>query len=121
MFHRLLLSTVPVGLLVICSPAIAEQSGLIVQTTTGSVKGIAKGTMVYYLGVPYAEPPVGKLRWHPPQPKRSWKTILDATEYRDHCIQFPLNKVLQLGALIGASEDCLFVNVYAQRTEGSRD
>jgi para-nitrobenzyl esterase len=114
-FHKSLFAEILVGLFAICSLARAEQSGPIVQTTAGSVEGIAKDGMVYYLGIPYAEPPVGKLRWRPAQPKQSWKGILDATHYQNHCIQFPLNKTVQVGAMNGASEDCLFLNIYARR------
>jgi para-nitrobenzyl esterase len=61
------------------------------------------------LGIRYAEPPVGELRWRPPQPPRPWHTVLDATKFGNHC--------LQTGAAnqTGASEDCLFLNVYVPR------
>jgi len=121
MLHRPLLAGISLGLLAIGSLAKAEQSRPVVQTTAGSVEGIVKDATVYYLGIPYAEPPVGKLRWQPPQPKQPWKGVLDATEYQNHCIQFPLNKTVQVGALINASEDCLFLNVYTRRAEISRD
>lgn len=121
MFRRSLFAEMLVGLLAVCSLARAEQPGPIVQTTAGSVAGIVKDAMVSYLGIPYAEPPVGKLRWRPPQPKQSWKGILDASHYQDHCIQFPLNKAVEVDAMSGASEDCLFLNVYARRAEISQD
>src|SRR5690348_3073823 len=121
MFRRSLFVEMLVGLLAVCSLARAEQPGPIVQTTAGSVAGIVKDAMVSYLGIPYAEPPVGKLRWRPPQPKQSWKGILDASHYQDHCIQFPLNKAVEVDAMSGASEDCLFLNVYARRAEISQD
>lgn len=84
MFCRLLLPGVLTGLLLICSLASAEQVARVVETSAGPVRGVVKTTTVSYLGIPYAEPPVGEWRWRPPRPKRPWKAVLDATQYRDH-------------------------------------
>lgn len=118
MFHRSLFTLV--GLLAVCSLARAEHVAPVVETTAGPVKGLVRTTTVVYLGIPYAQPPTGELRWRPPLPNRSWKTVLDATQYRDHCIQFPLNKMLGQRQE-RASEDCLFLNVYTPRAETSKD
>jgi para-nitrobenzyl esterase len=62
------------------------------------------------LGIPYAAPPVGNLRWQPPQPVKRWKGQLDATHYANTCPQ-----VTTLGAFAGptsANEDCLYLNVF---------
>lgn len=119
MFHRSLFAEILVGLLAVCSLARAEQVTPVVETTAGPVKGVVRTTTVAYLGIPYAEPPMGELRWRPPLPKRSWKAVLDATHFRDHCIQFPLNKLLGQRQE-HASEDCLFLNVYTPRAEASK-
>lgn len=72
-----------------------------VQTTGGPVTGAVTDTIGTFLGIPYAAPPTGDLRWRPPQPRAPWSTPLDATTFGSLCPQ-------------GAStdEDCLFLNVY---------
>ena len=77
-----------------------------VPTTTGPVCGIVVNGDKEWLGIPYAAPPVGDLRWAPPQPHAPWTTTLQATAFGSECLQgippaFP----------VGGSEDCLFVNV----------
>ncbi|XP_069678469.1 carboxylic ester hydrolase-like isoform X2 [Periplaneta americana] len=59
-----------------------------------------------FLGIPFAQPPIGDLRFKPPQPVRPWKGILNATELRDECVQLQE----PLGTLSG-NEDCLYINV----------
>ncbi|KAE8739805.1 Carboxyl/Cholinesterase 49, partial [Frankliniella occidentalis] len=60
-----------------------------------------------FLGVPYAAPPVGKLRFLPPQPVEKWSGVRDAIEERDGCLQIDYYSKSVMG-----SEDCLYVNVY---------
>ena len=76
----------------------------------GVVRGEAGpgGSGAYvFRGLPYAAPPVGDLRWRPPQPAAGWPGVLDATRFAPSCPQ-PPNP-----ALTGpASEDCLYLNVY---------
>ena len=85
-------------------------SGTDVQTTSGPVCGITVAAVNEWLGIPYAAPPVGNLRWHPPQPPTPWTTTLPATAFGSACTQTS-------GA---GSENCLFLNVWAppQRTRG---
>ena len=92
-------------------------SGTDVQTTKGPVCGIAtsKGADEW-LGIPYAAPPVGSLRWASPQPHASWTTTLQATTFADECIQ-PAGKTGPPAP--GSSEDCLYLNVYAPAGGGS--
>jgi para-nitrobenzyl esterase len=91
------------------APACA--AGTDVTTTTGPVCGIvnASNGVSEWLGVPYAAPPVGPLRWEPPQPHASWTTTLAATAYAPECAQQEaFGTVLPLQG----SEDCLYVNVF---------
>jgi len=68
------------------------------------VVGTREGAIDAFLGVPYAAPPVGDLRFRPPQPHASWTTPVQATRVATPCPQVrPTN--------IG-SEDCLYLNVY---------
>lgn len=76
----------------------------IVQTTSGKVRGYERDQRIDYLGIPYAEAPVGELRFKRSVPKKPWKDILDAKEYGAVPIQ------LNDGKVIG-DEDCLTINV----------
>ncbi len=70
-------------------------------TTSGPLKGIVSGNVAEFLGIPYAAPPVGPLRWMPPQPYGTWNGLLDASSFGNVCTQGGRG-----------SEDCLFLNIY---------
>jgi para-nitrobenzyl esterase len=72
-------------------------------TTSGPLKGIVKGNVAEFLGIPYAAPPVGPLRWMPPQPYGTFNGLFDASSFGNVCTQ---------GGRPGISEDCLFLNIY---------
>jgi para-nitrobenzyl esterase len=80
--------------------------GTDLQTTNGPVCGITTNNVNEWLGIPYAAPPVGDLRWQSPQPPTPWTTTLQATSFGSECAQYfpPFPS--------GGSEDCLFVNVW---------
>src|SRR5687767_5600762 len=90
------------------SPA-AAQGGLDVATDSGAVSGTARGDIESWLGIPYAAPPVGALRWQPPQPVKPWTTPLKANTLSSRCAQ---NADLGVFASAGGTEDCLYLNVY---------
>jgi para-nitrobenzyl esterase len=70
-------------------------------TEGGPLKGIVNGNITEFLGIPYAAPPVGALRWTPPQSFGKWHGLLDASSFGNVCTQ---------GG--SGSEDCLFLNIY---------
>lgn len=78
-------------------------AGTTVQTANGQVCGIAANGLDEWLGIPYAAPPVGNLRWQPPQPHTPWTTVLPATTEESPCPQ----------GTISTDENCLYVDVYA--------
>ncbi len=84
-----------------------------VKTTQGKVVGktISDGKVRAFMGLPYAAPPVGDLRWKAPQPPKKWKGDRDATKYGAHCAQGRVfdDMIFQDA---GPSEDCLFLNIY---------
>ncbi|KAH0819979.1 hypothetical protein GEV33_002811 [Tenebrio molitor] len=97
-------------IIAIANSATLFREDLIVQTTNGQVQGresstIELGQSFYsFRGIPFAEAPIGELRFEPPVPKSNWDGIWDATEDRAHCVQ---------GAdPVMGEEDCLFINVY---------
>ncbi len=85
----------------------ASASGPVAGTANGPVRGLANGAVDEFLGVPYAAPPVGALRWQPPQPAASWSGVRDATQFAPHCPQ-PAGPFGQAST----SENCLFLNVF---------
>ena len=66
-----------------------------------------------YRGVPFAAPPVGDLRWKPPQPAASWQGIRQATQLGNACSQppFPSNGLYGTSPPT-ASEDCLYLSIW---------
>ena len=80
---------------------------------TGTLEGVvdsASGVMVFR-GIPYAAPPVGALRWRPPQPATHWTGVRPASQLGHNCIQHqPYGDIDPFAA--GVSEDCLYLNVW---------
>ena len=83
------------------------------KTEQGKVHGktINDGKVRAFLGLPYAAPPVGELRWKAPQPPIKWKGERDATMFGTHCAQGRVFEDM-IFQDAGPSEDCLFLNVY---------
>lgn len=80
----------------------------LVQTKNGQIQGFAENNLCKFLGVPYAQPPLGSLRWQPPQPLPSWQGALPATQYGSCCPGH--------GDVTSTDENCLFLNVFAPPT-----
>ena len=82
-----------------------------VMVTGGAIRGaVSAGNadIVAFKGIPFAAPPVGELRWRPPEPVLGWEGVRDASESGAICIQNGGQGVTQ-------DEDCLFLNVWAPR------
>jgi para-nitrobenzyl esterase len=115
---RFAAGAVAVAALASCSTAVGagtslarpqgSASRLVVKTADGKLRGMADGAIDEFLGIPYAAPPVGLLRWRAPQPEAPWQGVRSATQFGAHCPQFgsPFG-------LASMSESCLFLNVYA--------
>jgi para-nitrobenzyl esterase len=87
------------------------EKDLTVNTTAGQIKGVARaGGGAEFLGIPYAQPPIGNLRWHEPAPAKPWSSIRDATKFGAPCSQPDLGDWNRRDAETG-KEDCLFLNV----------
>jgi para-nitrobenzyl esterase len=87
----------------------SASSANVVVTETGPVRGIDRATSFAFLGIPFAAPPVGELRWRAPQPPHQWSGVFDAMQFGKHCPQ--ASSVPDPNA----SEACLFLNVYVPR------
>jgi para-nitrobenzyl esterase len=82
-----------------------------VKTATGVVEGKDDGAVHVFLGIPYAAPPVGDLRWKPPAPAAKWSGVLKAAEFGSHCMQGKVYGDMNFRDP-GGSEDCLTLNVW---------
>lgn len=87
------------------------QTALEVKTHSGTLRGKQDGAVRAFLGIPYAAPPVGPLRWKPPVPAAKWKGVRQATEFGSRCMQ-PAVYSDMIFRDPGISEDCLTLNVW---------
>jgi para-nitrobenzyl esterase len=79
-----------------------------VRVESGMVQGTLEDGLAMYRGIPFAAPPVGNLRWRPPQPVLPWKGVRAASEYGRACMQ----SNPAIANLPPPNEDCLFLNVW---------
>lgn len=87
------------------------QAGAVATTTTGRVAGVTAEGVTAWKGIPFAQPPVGPLRWRAPQPPRAWSGVRPATDYSNDCMQIPFAAdAAPLGT--PPAEDCLYLNVW---------
>jgi para-nitrobenzyl esterase len=92
----------------------AADSGLKVSVTGGQIRGVRlamPGGGVVFRGIPFAQPPIGALRWREPMPVKPWTGVRDAGVWGSPCAQNPAGYNNQDAAK--SSEDCLYLNVWA--------
>ena len=77
-------------------------------TKQGAVRGVVQGATMAFKGIPYAAPPVGSLRWRPPEPAARWDGVRDGSRFGAMCPQI-------IGSDVKGDEDCLYVNVWRPR------
>ncbi len=106
--------TAAVAVMLATTPALA---GPVARTALGPVDGLVLDNGVQaWLGIPYAAPPVGELRWKPPQPATPWTGTLPATRFMPSCMQ-PLRDH-GIAYYVGddpVAEDCLTLNIWAPK------
>ena len=100
----------------IAAPANAASAQRVVPTDKGPVRGVATDTVRKFLGIPYAAPPVGDLRWRAPQAPARWRGPRDATEFANHCPQHPSPFGFE-----SSTEDCLYLNVFTPNGKVSQE
>lgn len=95
---------------VVANYAANEKLLLHTRVAQGDIAGVREGSYVAYKGIPYAQPPVGALRWKSPVPAKAWKGTFKAVKYRD----MPYQRTDPNGpkGAQAASEDCLYLNVF---------
>lgn len=94
----------------LAAPALAQP---VVNAPAGSARGEALDGVSVWRGLPYAQPPLGRLRWRPPADLRRWRGTRDATAFGPACQQpQPRPGSIYYEALPAMSEDCLTLNVW---------
>ncbi|CAM4667578.1 unnamed protein product [Caretta caretta] len=97
----------------------SDDDGTVVLTTSGPIRGkrlqVGSSTVTAFLGIPYAEPPVGALRFQKPIPHQPWSHVLEASSFGNMCHQplltgYPQTETQTFKVI--QSEDCLFLNVW---------
>jgi para-nitrobenzyl esterase len=103
--------TLPAALLIALAGAGATSAEPIL-TSAGALSGTtAESGVRVFLGIPYAAPPLGELRWRPPQPVVPWEGVRAATEFGPRCVQHAVFDDMVFRDEL--SEDCLYLNVWA--------
>src|SRR5687767_720848 len=90
-----------------------------VTTTSGVLDGAPETGVTVFRGIPYARPPVGPLRFAPPQPPAPWNGVREATTFGPPAMQ-AANPVTGQDALAAPSEDCLTLNVWTPAVDNGR-
>ncbi|NVM77205.1 para-nitrobenzyl esterase [Duganella sp. SG902] len=98
-----------IALIAMCITGLAAQAQPTapLKVTGGEIAGAHADAVNTYFGIPYAAPPVGKLRWRAPQPVMPWKGVRQATSFSPACAQ------TAVWITDPKSEDCLYLNVWA--------
>src|SRR5580658_1400027 len=98
--------------------ALSSVAGLLAQTSkpvrvqSGLVQGTMEDGVTAYKGIPFAAPPVGDLRWRPPQAPTAWSGVRNADQFARACMQVPIvSKELGMES-VTTNEDCLYLNVW---------
>ncbi len=94
--------------------AASLQTAPLVRVDSGELQGVVDDGVVSFKGIPFAAPPVGDLRWRPPQPAARWTGVRQAAEFGADCMQGRFGPPPAPGATATRmpSEDCLYMNVW---------
>jgi para-nitrobenzyl esterase len=106
-----------IKLTVVCSAMLCVAASALASSGTATVdagvlQGSTKDGVTAFKGVPYAAPPVGDLRWKPPQPVAAWNGVRNATQYGHDCMQIPDPSEAAPRGTTTPSEDCLVLNIW---------
>jgi para-nitrobenzyl esterase len=90
-----------------------------VKTANGIVEGTSEQSsgVRTFKGIPFAAPPVGNLRWQPPQPVKNWKGVRKTDQFGPRCMQRPIFGDMGFRSN-GMNEDCLYLNVWTPAKTG---
>jgi para-nitrobenzyl esterase len=92
-----------------------------VETAHGRVSGISKDGVLRFNGIPFARPPIGKLRWQPPEPPEPWSGVRDCSRFGLIAPQIQSAAEGLLGGTAGQkSEDCLYLNIWTPGCDSAK-
>lgn len=115
--RRLAAIFAPIFLVVPAATIMAQPVVYQVKTRNGTIAGEAENDVRVFRGIPFAQPPLGELRWREPQPVASWSGVRPTTSFAPNCYQDPPRAWEPYTAefLIddNRSEDCLYLNVWS--------
>ena len=111
MKKTILMATMAVCCLTACNQKNAEEVTLQVKTQYGVLEGFEEDGVKKFLGVPFAQAPVGELRWKAPQPVQAWDGIREAKLFGDDPMQLNVFGDMNFRGS-GRSEDCLYLNIW---------
>ena len=102
------------GALMLCGQSLADPAqGPRIDAPAGPVIGVQRDGVLSFKGIPYAQPPLGVLRWTPPRPVEPWIEPLAATEFGPACIQRTRPSTsIYYSDVSPVSEDCLSLNIW---------
>ncbi len=92
----------------------------IVNTKSGKLEGVYEDGLFVFKGIPYAAPPIGKLRWMPPEPVKPWQGVRQAKEFGATAPQNPMVGGPIVHVEQAQDEDCLFLNIWTQGLDNAR-
>jgi para-nitrobenzyl esterase len=87
-----------------------------IDTRYGLVEGIQEAGCQIFLGIPYARPPIGKLRFHPPEPPEKWDQVRPAKKFGTSSLQGS-HHIIGFAAEGPVGEDCLYLNIFTPRAD----
>ena len=96
-----------------------EHSAPRATTENGVLEGIDDSGVYIFKGIPYAQPPVGNLRWKPPQPVKNWSGIRKADQFGPGAMQRRIYSDMKF-RFPEKSEDCLYLNVWTPANIGTQ-
>lgn len=100
-------------IIVFLNSVVAAPAADVVRTANGVIEGRgvqASGVRVFR-GIPFAQPPVGELRWREPQPAKNWTGVRSALDFGPRCMQAVVFDDIRYRSN-GVNEDCLYLNVW---------
>lgn len=106
----------------VATATVSQAPGPIVRIDSGQVQGVVADAVASFKGIPFAAPPVGELRWRPPQPVPKWTDVRQASEFGADCMQGRFGPPPAAGQGAPApSEDCLYLNVWRPADQSARN
>ncbi len=102
------------ALLILMTAVCFDTEASVIKTRPGDVRGTEANGIHMFRGIPFAKSPVGELRWQAPLPVETHAGVLDAGDFGPVCLQ----STRPGQAVPDMSEDCLTLNVWADRSGG---